>query len=112
MNERIGISILAIVGIMALASLVLVYKNATTLAMYEQPAGNKPIYLQTSRFLPNFDMCQQYLCVYPSTDVFFGETEPAATVGTDTLTGNIRCGCPDGHEFQIRPDRIEEGTYP
>jgi hypothetical protein len=114
MEERkLGMVILAVVGVLALTGMVLLFKNITAMMgtpTYEQPASHKPAFVQPSLYLENFDFCQQYLCAYPG-EVFYGESEPAATVGIDRLTGNLRCGCPDGHEFYIRPDLILEGRY-
>ncbi len=109
--HKLGLSILAVISVFALTGLVLLYKDAATLAVYEQPSGNKPVFLHTSKYLEGFNLCHQFLCTYPSDDFFYGETEKAQQVGIDELTGNLRCGCSDGHEFQIRPDRIMEGTY-
>jgi hypothetical protein len=112
MEERkIGLSILAVIAIIALSGLVLLHTRSNAFAVYEQPGGNKPAYIYTSRYLPDFNLCNQYLCAFPS-DTYYEEVEPAQQIGTDTLTGLLRCGCSSGHEFLIRPDRLEEGTYP
>ena len=118
MDDRTtAISVLAVVAVLALASLVLLHVGGTGLYVYEQPSSNKPLIVQSSRLLENFDVCQQYLCTYPAVG-YYGESEPAFFIGTETLSwqhnalpANVRCGCPDGREFVIRPDRIEEGTY-
>lgn len=110
-SSKLGVTILAIVGVIALSSMVLMYNNTAGLYVYEQPASNKPAFVQPSQYIANFDMCNQYLCTYPSEIYGYGENEPAIQIGTDTLTGNLRCGCPDGREFQIRPDLLLEGHY-
>lgn len=112
-EHKLGIVVLAIVGVIALSSMVLLHRNVTGMMgapSYEQPAGNKPIYLQTSVFLPDFDMCGQFRCEYAG-DGFYSDTEPAVTLGQDSWTGNLLCGCSDGRTFFIRSDRIEE-EYP
>ncbi len=112
-EHRLGLSILAVVSVLALTSFVLIQPSLTGLqfsANYEQPANNKPAIIQSSTYRTPYNLCQQFLCAYPG-DMFYSENVPASPVGVDILTGNIRCGCPDGHEFFIRPDRIEEATY-
>jgi hypothetical protein len=109
--HKLGLSILAIVSVLALSALVLLAMTPTGLYIYEQPSNRHPVYLQNSMYLDNFNLCMQYLCDYGG-DTFYAEVEPAFPVGTESLTGNLRCGCSDGREFIIRPDRIEEGAYP
>jgi hypothetical protein len=108
-ERRLALGILAIVSVLALTGLVLLHNNAASFAVYEQPAGNKPAYIQTSKYIPDFNLCNQFLCAYPS-DTYFEETEPAQQTGIEPLTGLIRCSCFNGHEFLIRPDRLE-GQY-
>jgi len=112
--QKLALSILAIVSVTALASLVLLYTGVTAMMgapTYEQPGHHLPLFLQQSAYLENFNLCNQYLCTYPSDNVFYGETELAQQISVDELTGNLLCGCSDGREFQIRPDLILEGTY-
>jgi hypothetical protein len=109
----LGTGIFAIVGVLALIAMLITYSNAeiyTVYQTYEQPSNNKPAFLQTSKYLDNFDLCQQYPCRYPAAaGDAFGETEPAFSIGSDALTGNLRCGCSDGRTFLVRPDRLREG---
>jgi hypothetical protein len=100
--------VLAIVAVVGLA--LVLTGGITGNQVYQQPGYRLPIYLQTSVYLPDFDLCQQYLCQYGE-EYFYAETEPAFTVGTEELTGNLRCGCSDGRTFIVRPDLIYEGTY-
>lgn len=110
-DHKLGLGILAIVSVLVLAGMVTLYRDAATLAVYEQPSNNKPVFIKSSSYLGGFDFCAQYLCAYPNEEIFYAENEPARKIGVDALTGNLRCGCPDGNEFQIRPDRIEVATY-
>lgn len=106
-EHKLGLSILGIVGVLSLVSFVILYTNTTGLYIYEQPANQKPAVIQTITYHTPFNMCQQFLCDSPE----IGEAVPASPVGTETLTGNMVCSCPNGHEFIVRPDRIEEATY-
>lgn len=111
-STKLAMSILAIVAVLALASLVLVHREITAMMgapTYEQPSGNKPAFLHTSKYVGGFNLCQQYLCSYPIPGEYYAEAEPAFEVGRDFLTGNLRCGCTDGREFHVRPDFIMEG---
>jgi hypothetical protein len=113
-SHKLALSILAIVAVIGIAGLVLTHTSVTAMMgapTYEQPARHAPLFLQTSAYLENFNLCNQYLCIYPSDSVFYGETEQAQQVGIDELTGNLRCGCADGREFQVRPDLLLEGFY-
>lgn len=110
MDEKaVGLSVLAIISVVALFSAVLLYKDTSSLAVYEQPSNNKPAFLQTSMYMEGFNLCNQYVC--KSGDIIYGESAPAEVYGVEELTGNFVCGCPDGHMFQIRPDRIYVETY-
>jgi hypothetical protein len=110
MDEKaVGLSVLAIVAVIALVSAVLLYTDTSALAVYEQPSNNKPAFLQTSVYMEGFNLCRQYVC--KSGDVLYGESYPADVYGMEELTGNFVCGCPDGRMFQIRPDRIYVETY-
>jgi hypothetical protein len=112
-NRKLALSILGIVSVLALAGLVLMFRGGATglqiAYTYEQPASHKPLFIQPSYVLENFNLCNQYVCTQPVSDIFYGEATPAEQVGIDTLTGNLRCGCPDGREFYIRPDYILPG---
>ncbi len=107
-EHKLSVSILAIIGVLTLVSFVILYTNSTGLYVYEQPASHKPVIVQTSTYRTPFNLCQQFLCNSPGE---IGEAVPASPVGIETLTGNMVCRCPNGHEFIIRPDRIEEATY-
>jgi hypothetical protein len=112
-EHKLALSILAVVAVIAAVSMAVLYQGVTGLMggpVYEQPANHLPIYLQTSKVLENFNLCNQYICSYP-VDHYTSENVPAEQVGVDELTGNLRCGCPDGKEFQIRPDYIGPGVY-
>lgn len=111
MNEHnLSTAVLAIIAALALAGIFVVGRTGST--VYEQPAANKPVFLQTSVYRENFNLCQQYICNYPPIPgEFYGEYEPAQEIGTDANTGNLRCGCPDGREFLVRPDLILEASY-
>lgn len=112
-TNKLGLIVLAIVSVLALTGLVIMRSGVSGMAggpTYEQPAANKPLFLEQSVYLPNFNLCNQYKCSYADIG-FYGESEPAFQVGIDELTGNLRCGCSDGREFQVRPDLIYEGTY-
>jgi hypothetical protein len=113
-SHKLGLGIFIIVGAIALASFAMVYHSTQgnmVIQTYEQPSNHKPLFLQTNNFLPNYDLCQQYLCT-ASADVYgAGEYPHAEQIGVEKYTGNLRCGCPDGKEFQARPDRIEVNNY-
>ncbi len=109
-EKTIAITVLAIVAMIAACGYVLLYNSSTTLAVYEQPSNNKPVFLLTSAYIKDFDLCKQFLCGYYQQG-YYGESEPATIVGVEVITGNLVCGCPDGRTFQIRPDRIEVETY-
>ncbi|MEM4247632.1 MAG: hypothetical protein QXR48_00875 [Candidatus Woesearchaeota archaeon] len=100
------IVLLAVTAVSAI-SIALLYTNLSALAVYEQPANNKPVFLQTSTYLEGFTLCNQFKCTYE----YYGEAEPAQFIGYEPLTRNLLCGCPDGTIFQARPDRIEVETY-
>jgi len=106
-EKTIAVSVLVAVAVISAISMALLYTNTSALAVYEQPANNKPLFIQTSNYLEDFTLCNQYKCTYE----YYGEAEPAQFVGYEPLTGNIYCGCPDGRMFQARPDRIEVETY-
>ncbi len=111
MEEKpIAIAVLVVVAVVSAVSIALLYTNSSALAVYEQPASNKPAFLLTSTYIEDFDLCQQYLCKYDVAG-YYGESEPAVIVGVEVITGNLVCGCPDGRTFQTRPDRIEVETY-
>ncbi|MEM2916021.1 MAG: hypothetical protein QXT19_01525 [Candidatus Woesearchaeota archaeon] len=109
-EKTTAITVLAIVAVIAVCGCVLLYKSLTTLAVYEQPANNKPPFLLTSSYMKDFDLCRQFLCGY-YTPGYYGESEPATVVGYEVITNNLVCRCPDGRTFQVRPDRIEVETY-
>jgi hypothetical protein len=112
MNEKTtAIGVLAIVAVIALCGCALLYKGATADAIYEQPANNKPLFIQTSNYLEGFDMCSQYACPAEDAGGIYFERMPASIVAYDTWTGNIICECPNGFTFNARGDRIEVETY-
>jgi hypothetical protein len=108
-EKTIALGVLVIVAVIALCSCALIYKNSTALAVYEQPANNKPLFLTTSTYVEDFNLCKQYICGY--TFGSYGEGEHADIIGVEEIEGNLICGCPDGRSFQIRPDRIEVETF-
>lgn len=115
-EHKLGFGIFLIVGAIALVSLLLMEQGLTGLMgspVYEQPSNNKPVFLQQSTFIADFDLCKQYYCGVSGVKTYAGagEYEPAQLIGTDALTGNLRCACPDGKVFQARPDRIEVNNY-
>jgi len=114
-SHKLALSILAVVSVLALTGLVMLFRGGATgmqiAYTYEQPANHKPLFLQQSVLLENFNLCNQYVCTQPVSDIFYGEAIPAEQVGIDSLTGNLRCGCPDGKEFYIRPDYILPGIH-
>ncbi len=112
-TNKLGLAILATVSVLALTGLVMMHSGVSGMMgapSYEQPGANKPAFLQQSVYLPNFNLCNQYSCSYAKIG-YYGESEPAFQVGTDELTGNLRCGCSDGREFQVHPGLLYEGTY-
>ena len=115
MNANQGLMLLAVVAILSLGGMLAFQLGTTAYAVYEQPSNNKLISIQSSTFLENFDFCSQYKCSYPTNSPFFGEYERASQIGVAGLSGphnipaNLICGCSDGRQFQIRPDRITEG---
>jgi hypothetical protein len=108
-EKTIAMGVLVIVAVIALCSCVMIYKNSTALAVYEQPANNKPLFLTTSTYVEGFNLCKQYVCGYELGA--YGEGERADIIGFEQIEGNLVCGCPDGRTFQIRPDRIEVETF-
>ena len=112
-SHKLGLGIFFIVGAVALVSFVMLYQDSAGFAVYEQPSNNKPPFLLQSTYMDNFNLCKQYLCAVGGATAYAGagEYEPAELVGTDELTGNLRCACPDGKVFQARPDRIEVNNY-
>lgn len=110
MDEKsAGIGVLVIIAGIALFSVVLLYKDTSALAVYEQPSNNKPLFLLTSSYIEDFNLCNQYMC--KSGDIIYGESAPAELYGVEELTGNLVCGCPDGRMFQVNSKRIEVQTY-
>jgi hypothetical protein len=110
MDEKaIALGVLLVVAAISAVSVVMIYKNTSALATYEQPANNKPPFIVSSQYIENFNLCKQYTCKYG--DAGYAETAPAELYGTEELTGNLVCGCPDGKMFQVRPDRIDVETY-
>ncbi|MEM4247359.1 MAG: hypothetical protein QXF14_03490 [Candidatus Woesearchaeota archaeon] len=106
-EKTIAMIVLIVVAATGACGCALLFKNSTAYAVYEQPANNKPVFIQTSSYIDGFTLCSQYTCTYE----YYGEGEPAEFVGYEPLTGNLLCGCPDGKIFQTRPDRIEVETY-
>lgn len=116
MNSNSSLLLFAFVAILSLGGMLAFQLGSTTAnAVYEQPSNNKFVYVQSSTYLPDFDYCSQYRCDYPTNSPFFGEFEPAFLIGVAGLSGphnapaNLICGCSDGRQFQIRPDRVAEG---
>ena len=107
--HKLGTTLFGIVAVLALTGLILTYHDSSGLAVYEQPGNHLPLYEQTSVYLEHFNLCMQYFCSAPPS-FGYGEAVPAQQIGIDDLTGNLRCGCPDGHEFYIRPDYISPGV--
>jgi hypothetical protein len=111
-EKTTAVIVLAVVAVIAACGCALLYKNSTAMAIYEQPANNKPPFIQTSQFMKDFNICKQYVC---PTEVlggtFAGEGSEAVPVAYDTWTGNTICTCPNGKTFNVRSDRIEVETY-
>jgi hypothetical protein len=113
MDEKtIAVVILVIVAAIAACGSIIIYKNSTSMAIYEQPANNKPPFIISSQFIKDFNICKQYVC---PTEVlggaFAGEGSEAVPVAYDSWTGNTICSCPNGKTFHVRSDRIEVETY-
>jgi len=109
MNDKTtAVIVLLIVAVVCACSATLLYKNTTSMAVYEQLSNNKPPFLYTSRYYEGVTLCNQFVCPFEG---YYGEGVPAEFAGFERLTGNMYCGCPDGKTFQARPDRIEVETY-
>jgi hypothetical protein len=106
-EKTIALVILIVVAVTGACGCALLYKNSTAYAVYEQPANNKPYFIQTSNFVNDVTLCSQFKCSYE----YYGEAEPAEFIGFEPITRNLLCACPDGKVFQARPDRIEVETY-
>ncbi len=114
-STKLSLSILAIVSVIALTSFVMLFQGITGSAVYEQSYSHKPLFIQPSFYISEFDICAQYFCTY-EVEGYYRETEKAFKIGVVDLAfphrePNVRCGCSDGRTFIIRPDFIVEGTY-
>jgi len=98
-SEDQKLTLLGFLAVVAIIVLVFFFRSTFT----GQTQYHLPLYEQEAVYVPNYNHCAPVQC--PGYD--FEPGGEAVMIGTEELTGNLYCQCPDESVYIIRSDRIE-----